>query len=237
MQKRTPFLDRLSAETVADIERRSVRREWPRHTSIYRAGEPCKGLHIIVDGLVKLYRAAPDGRQQIILLEGNGSVLALTPVLDEGDQVVSADTLKPTVTLFLARDDVLQMQAEYADFRNAVILEMARRFRATVALLTTIALKPVPARVATRVLELASGNDALDGSKTFKLLLSQDEQDELAHALGTSRESIARALAEMRAAGIIEQNRSSIRVVDANALFDWSRQGGTDSATPLPANI
>jgi CRP-like cAMP-binding protein len=234
MQKRTPFLDRLSEETVADMERRSVRREWPRHASIYRVGEPCKGLHIILDGLVKLYRAAPDGRQQIILLEGNGSVLALTPVLDEGDQVVSADTLKPTVTLFLAREDVLHMHAEYADFRNAVILEMARRFRATVALLTTIALKPVPARVATRVLELASGNDALDGSKTFKLLLSQDE---LAHALGTSRESIARALAEMRAAGVIEQNRSSIRVIDPNALFDWSRQGGTDSATPLPASI
>ncbi len=232
MNKTTAFLDRLSSETMAEIERRGIRREWPRHASILRAGERSTGLHLVLDGMVKMYRAAPDGRQQIVLLESTGGVLALVAVLDEGQQVVSADALKPTVTLFITRADFLQLQGERADFREAVMSELARRFRATVALLATIALKPVPARVATRVIELAAANDALDGSKSFKLLLSQDE---LAHALGTSRESIARALSDMRTAGVIEQHRSNIRVVDAQALVDWSRQAGTESATPLPA--
>jgi DNA-binding transcriptional MocR family regulator len=72
-----------------------------------------------------------------------------------------------------------------------------------------------------RLLELAAAHAALDGSRAFKLLLSQDE---MAHVLGTSRESVARALGELRAHGIIEQRGAHIRVADAQALFEWSPQ-------------
>ena len=234
MPAKIPFLKRLHPETVEEVERRGIRREWPPHTSIYRTGEKCTGLHLILDGLVKIYRASPDGRQQIVLLEGAGGILALAPVLDEGSQVGSADTLRPTTTLFLSRDDFLQLHAQHPDFRDAVGIEMARRFRTTVALLETIALKPVPARVATRLIELAASNDALDGVRSFNLVLSQDE---LAHALGTSRESIARSLGDMRTAGVIEQRRSLIRVLDPQALIEWSQFGGPDTDTPVAALI
>src|SRR5687768_241125 len=140
MQSKLPFLERLSPETAEEVARRSVKREWPRHSPIFRRGERCSGLHIVLEGLVKIYRANADGRQQIILLEGAGGVLALAPVLDEGEQVASADTLKATTTLFLSRTDFLELHAASADFRDNILVEMARRFRATVALLETIAL-------------------------------------------------------------------------------------------------
>jgi CRP/FNR family transcriptional regulator, cyclic AMP receptor protein len=231
---KTPFLMRLRPETIEEIEQYGVKRDWPRHTRIYRAGEPCTGLYLIKKGLVKLYRAAPDGRQQIILVEGAGGALGLVSMIDRGDQAASADTLKPTTTLFLSHDQFLHLQTQHADFRDGILMEMARRFRAAIGLLEAIALKPVSARVATRILELASAHDALDGSRTFRLLLSQDE---LAHALGASRESIARALGELRGVGIIDQTRSEIRVLDAQALFEWSRLAGAEPSTPLPADL
>lgn len=231
---KTPFLMRLSPPTLDLIEEYGVKRDWPRHVRIYRAGEPCNGLYLIKSGLVKLYRAAPDGRQQIILVESAGGALGLVSMIDRGDQAASADTLKPTTTLFLSHEQFQQLQAQHTDFRDAIVMEMARRFRAAIGLLEAIALKPVAARVATRLLELASAHDALDGSRTFRLLLSQDE---LAHALGASRESIARALGELRTAGIIEQSRSEIRVLEAQSLFDWSRLGGAEPSTPLPSGL
>ena len=48
-------------------------------------------------------------------------------------------------------------------------------------------------------------------------------QDELAHVLATSRESVARALAELRGAKIIDQRGAKIRVVDAEGLLAWSQ--------------
>jgi CRP/FNR family transcriptional regulator, dissimilatory nitrate respiration regulator len=224
-----PFMEHLSSGTIAEIERRSIARAWPPHSSIFRVGDACEGLHFVVDGLVKLFRSNPSGQEQIVLLEGAGSVLTLAPAIDALGHLASAQTIKATSTLFLPRRDFIDLQATHADFRETVLAEMARRFRLTVALMETIALKPVAARVATRIIDIASANDALDGSKRFALVLRQEE---LARVLATSRESVARALAELRTNGVIEQRGSRIRILDPPLLSAWAHHGGVTLARP-----
>lgn len=230
----TPFLERLLPQTRQRIESSAVSRVWAQHASIFRAGEPCMGLHIIVRGLVKLYRSQSDGREQTIMLEGPGGVLAVAAVIDDEPHLVSAQALRETATMFLGRDTFLELYQSQEDFRDAVIQEVLRRFRAVVALLDTIALKSVSARVAARVLDVAVANGALDGSRTFRLLLSQQE---LAHVLGTTRESIARALADLHARQIIEKRGARLRVIDANALFASAQVSTSENTTPLPSQM
>jgi CRP/FNR family transcriptional regulator len=225
------FLQRLSAESLDRLHEHGVKREWPRRQCIFRAGEPCSGIHLVLNGLVKLYRSNAAGHEQIVLLEGKGSVLGVTPVVDRGEQLATAATLKATTTLFVSNEVFLGLYQEREDVREAVAAEMARRLRLAVGLLETIALKSINARVATRILELATTHDALDGSRHFNLLLPQDE---LAHVLGTSRESVARALAELRANGVVEQRGPQIRVVDAGALFECANVKSAEPSTPLP---
>jgi CRP-like cAMP-binding protein len=220
--KHRPFLRLLTPESAAELEQRGVRRQWSRNVAMFRANDECTGVHIIVDGLVKLFRSSPAGREQIILLQGAGDALTLAPIFDDGTHVTSADTLKPTTTLYIHRDDFLEIYSRRSDLREAVLIEMARRFRVIVDLVDTITLKTVPARVATHLIELASLNGALDGSEPFSMPLSQDE---IAHVLATSRESVARTLSELRSAGVIEQRGSRIRIANAAALLAWSQTG------------
>jgi len=230
--KTVPFLHRLDQDTVDYLNECGVRRTWPRHRCVFRAGDECTGLHIVLSGLVKLYRSNSTGREQIVLLEGDGSAISLAPLLDQGPQLATAETLKSTTTLFVPGDIVVQLFNDRDDMRAAIAVDLARRLRVAFGLLETIALKPVSARVATRIIELAGTQDALDGSRGFKLLLSQDE---VAHVLGTSRESVARALGELRASGVIEQRGAHVRIVDPTALFEWSDLNNHESnATPLP---
>jgi CRP-like cAMP-binding protein len=231
MTKQSSFFSRLSPEATATASRLGIQRIWPRHANIFRTGDECAGIHIVLEGLVKLYRASATGKEQIVLLEGGGGVLTIVPVLDNGRHLASADTLKATTTLFLSTEHVLRLYREQETFRDLLVGELTRRFRLAVGLLETISLKPVSARVATRVMEVASSENALDGSQEFTMVLSQDE---LSHVLSTTRESVARAMAELRAAGVIEQNGSKIRVSDAEQLFDCSRQGTPEQSTPLP---
>lgn len=231
--KAVPFLDRMLPDSLEALHRAGIRRNWPRRRCIHRVGDECAGIHLVVSGLVKVYRSNPAGREQIVLLEGTGSVLSLVPVIDQGEQIATAETLKPSTTMFVSSETFLEMFRQRNDVRDAVAMELARRLRLAFGLLETIALKPVVARVATRILELATVHEALDGMKHFRLLLSQDE---LAHVLATSRESVARALAELRTHGIIEQRGAQIRVVDARALFEWSNVTDQEATTtPLPA--
>ena len=231
--KSVSFLQRLQPETAELLHQAGVKRSWPRRACIFRVREPCTGIHLLLDGLVKLFRSSPGGREQIVLLEGAGSALTLAPVLDASDQIANAETLKASTTLFVPSDVFLQMFKERDDLRDAVVLDMARRLRMAFGLLETIALKPVIARIATRILDIAGSQDALDGSREFRMLLSQDE---LAHVLATSRESVARALAELRAQGIIEQRGAQVRILDAAVLLELSNvadQAATN--TPFPA--
>ena len=233
--KAVPFVDRMLPESVEALHSVGIKRNWSRRQCIHRTGDVSAGIHLVVSGLVKVYRSNTAGREQIVLLEGAGSILSVVPVIDQGEQLATAETLKPTTTLFIPTDAFLEIFRQRDDVRDAVVAELARRLRLAFGLLETIALKPVAARVATRILELATAHDALDGAKQFRLLLSQDE---LAHVLATSRESVARALAELRAHGVIEQRGAQIRVVDARALFEWSNVSDQeDTTTPLPAVI
>lgn len=182
--------------------------------------DACTGLHIVTEGMVKLYRSNASGREQTILLEGAGGVLAISPLFADGRYVTSAQAIRQTTTLFLTRDDFQDLYDRRPDFRDVVMAEMTRRFHMVVDLVDTLTLMSVPARVARRLLYLAAMSGALDGSRSFDLMLSQDE---MAHILGTSRESVSRSLAELRSAGIIEHRGTNIRILDVDALSAWSR--------------
>lgn len=230
----TPFLERLQPATRDLLIQHAEAHRWTRRECIFRKGDASTGVHLLVSGLVKLYRSNSSGREQIVLLEGAGSVLSLVPLFDEGTHSLSAEALKPATTLFVPSVVFMQLHEQHSDLRAAVTSELARRLRLTQGLLETIALQPVTARVAVRLLELATAHAALDGSRAFQLLLSQDE---MAHVLGTSRESVARALGELRAHGIIEQRGAHIRVADAQALFEWSHLSNSGPVTPLPSQL
>jgi CRP-like cAMP-binding protein len=231
---RTSFLQRLQPATRDLLTQHAEEQRWSRRECIFRKGDVSTGVHLLTGGLVKLYRSSSSGREQIVLLEGAGSVLSLVPLFDEGTHSLSAEALKPATALFVLSDVFMQLHEQHRDLRAAVTSELARRLRLAQGLLETIALQPVTTRVAVRLLELAAAHAALDGSRTFRLLLSQDE---MARMLGTSRESVARALGELRAHGVIEQRGSRIRVTDAQALFEWSHLSNSGPVTPLPAQL
>ena len=234
MKPQTSFIDRMNPETLHVMKDLGITRTWPRRSNIFRTGDQCSGIHLVIKGLVKLYRSSVTGKEQIVLLEGAGGVLTLVPVLDNGRHLASADTLKTTTTLFVSTENVLRLYREREDFRDLIVGELTRRFRLAVGLLETISLKSVSARVATRVMEVASSQDALDGSEAFTMVLSQDE---LSHVLATTRESVARALADLRTAGVIEQSGSRIRILDPEQLFACSQQGLAEQSTPLPSPL
>jgi hypothetical protein len=91
-----------------------------------------------------------------------------------------------------------------------------------------VALKGVRARVAAALLERAGG-DALAGDGTFRL---EETQEELAHGLALTRESVARALADLRREQLVDQHGAEVRILDVHALMAAADERTTE-AVPL----
>ena len=195
---------------------RLVRRTYPRRRLLFRAGDPSEGLWIVERGLVRLYRATRDGKEQILHEQGPGESLAEVPLFDGGPYPANARAEADSVVYFLSRADFEEIYRSEPEVADAVIRELGTRLRRAVGLIEKISLRDVPSRVGLTLLEMA-GAEGRDPGVPFTLPVTQTR---LAERLATTRESVARALRTLREEGLLVQDGASILIPDPPALED-----------------
>lgn len=210
----------LAPDTLQAVADLTVRRRVRAKEVLFRRGDPCQGLYVLASGTVQVYRANPDGREQVLHIQGPGQALAEVPLFDGGPYPASARVLTPGEVWFLSRAAFAQLCLQQPEFAGAIIRDLGSRLRRLISLLEKVSLKTVPARVAATVLEVAEGAGSLVDGGSFTLGVTQEQ---LARTLATTREGVGRALAELRRAGIIEQRGSRLRILDVPRLAARAR--------------
>lgn len=210
----------LGDEALEAIAERTVVRGYPRDRLVFRRGEECHGLYIVVEGRVRIYRSNPDGREQVLHTEGPGEPLAEIPLFDGGPYPASARAIEDSRLLFLPIDAFRWLYQHHPEIADSVIRNLGQRLRRMVGLVAKVSLKDVHSRVAATLVEFAeAAGQARDGG-AINLPLTQED---LAGELATTRESIARALARLRREGTIAQQGRRVRVLDIAALVNTAR--------------
>jgi CRP-like cAMP-binding protein len=98
--------------------------------------------------------------------------------------------------------------------------------RHLVELIETVAFKDVAARLAMLLADYAEREGVAAGSDRIALTLPRT-QDELATEIGTARESVSRALKQLRAKGMLFERRGKRLVVATpERLRAWARGSG-----------
>ncbi len=210
----------LDAEALGEVAARTIQRGVARGATLFREGQPCQGLYVVVEGSIKVYRASADGREQVLHVMGPGQPIAEVPLFDGGPYPASAQALEPSQVLFLGLDSFRWLYAHNPAVADTVIRELGRRLRRMVRLVERISLRDVPARVAAALLDYAEGADARRAGGTFSLPRTQEA---LAGELATTRESIARALGTLRREGIILQEGKRVVIRDLGRLAARAR--------------
>jgi len=218
--KSVSFFRDLSPQSLDAVFARMVRREVPAGTLLFRTGEAARGVYILLKGRVEIFRSTPDGREQILHTETPIQSIAELPVFDGGPYPASARTSEPSELLFLSIDDFQRLYRQHPEIADAVIRNLGIRLRKLVKVVETISLRSVPGRVAKLLLEVGGkGGDLRDGS-TFSLARTQAE---IARELATTRESVARALGELRKKGIVRTRGREVTVLSLRELVDMAR--------------
>lgn len=212
--KQSLFSSLSRAECRALVER-SVCRSVRRGETIFREGEQCRGLYLIMEGRIRTYRANGAGHEQVLGVFGPGESLGEVSLFDEGPYLASCRVLESGRVLFLPVAEVQALYHTHPQVAHAVVRELSERVRLLAALVDRLALQDVPTRVAATVLEYARGSGALGGGASFRV---PGTQEELAAELGTTREGVSRALRSLRDAGIIGQRGRRMQVLDPGRL-------------------
>jgi CRP/FNR family transcriptional regulator, cyclic AMP receptor protein len=214
------FLGRLPPDVVARLRSEGERADYPAGTTIYRAGSAPRAM-LVVRGLIRVYMTSPEGRQITVRYARAGDVLGIA-VLVGGPANVSVQAL-PESSLFRISSRALTAAA-HRDARVAwaIAEELNRRLYETLQQTAVNAFGTVPQRVAAHLLDLASAQLHPRGR-----LVARVSQQELADAVGSVREVVARVLRDFRVAGIVATSSDSVLILDAARLHSqtWDPAG------------
>jgi CRP/FNR family transcriptional regulator len=200
--KKIPLFAELHDEALMELARRCVSRSFGPGHVLFAAGEECRGLYIVESGRVRIYRADQSGREQVLHVEGPGRPVAELPLFDGGPYPASAVTIEESRLVFLPRDDFEYLYRHHPDIAQAIIRALGRRLRHLVQLAETLAFRDVAARLAMLLVGYAErgGTQTTEG---IEIELDRT-QEEIAHEIGTARESVSRAMKQLRRKGLIK---------------------------------
>lgn len=180
----------------------------PAGSTIYEAYSPAR-LALLHTGQARVKVVSPEGRVATIRYAGPGQVIGL-PSAVSGSSPVGADAIIDCELSMLNVATIQKLAASDATLAWLLAQQLSDIIFETVELLGGNLFGTVQQRVSRHLLDLAENSG--DGP------IVQVDQHDLADAIGSVREVVARALRKLREAGFIERVPSGIRLVSPSEL-------------------
>lgn len=201
--RQIPIFAELAPPLLERLASRCIPLDKPSGSVLFTAGEPCRGLYVVQSGRVRIYRISPEGREQVLHIEGPGRPVAELPLFDGGPYPASAVTIEDSRLLFLPRAEFESLYRDSPDAAHAIIRGLGKRLRHLVQLTQTLAFRDVAARLAL----LLAGYAERSGKTTPEgVVLDLDRtQEEIALEIGAARESVSRAFKQLARKGLVQQ--------------------------------
>jgi CRP/FNR family transcriptional regulator len=210
--KQVRYFGSLPATELRRLAARCVPRGLHPGEVLFEEGKPCRGLFIVAEGSVEVRQTSLRGREQVFHTEGPGATLGEGPLFDRGGYIATGVAIAPTQVLFLRRDALLDLCRRHPAVALSILETMARRVRHFAEIVSDLAFRPVPERLA-RYLAALVRSDVPGSELDLKLTHTQ-----LAARLGTVRELVARAFTQLEASEVIARKRSRIVIRDPARL-------------------
>jgi len=172
-----------------------------RGESLFHEGDAGDRLYIIVDGKIKLGHLAADGRENLIAILGPREILGELSLFDLGSRSTTATAVAPTKLVSLSHKDMMGFIETHPQLAKQMLRSLAQRLRKTNDQMADLVFADVPGRVAKELLNLAKQF----GERTQEGIYVAHEltQEEIAHLVGASRETVNKSLAEFLSRGWI----------------------------------
>jgi CRP-like cAMP-binding protein len=204
----------LPAQTLHRVAALATRRSYEEGAVIFMRGDPGDSLCGVVTGRVRISSSGPGGKEVFLNIMEPGDAFGEIALLDGSPRTATATAMTRTELMILQREPFFALLQSQPQLAAHLIQLLCKRVRWTSELMGDSALLSVPARIAKRLLSLASafGREAERGTR---VTLSQEE---LAQFLGLSRQIVNQHLQTWRSHHWITLGRGNITIEDPSAL-------------------
>ena len=212
------FFCNLPMSALRTLDRITQAATYPKGAVLFTEGQAPRGVFILCRGRVKMLINSRDGHSLILKLARPGEVLGVNATILNKPYEATAETLYACQLDFVRSDDFLRFLKEHGDAVFRAVQHVGQYCESAYDQLRSLGLMhSVQAKLAKLLLDLAAEGPYAGTDKAVNIGLCHEE---MAQLLGTSRESVARALSALRKDKIAEIRGAQLRILNPGALAD-----------------
>ena len=215
----------LPGQQIEQVKDVAVSRNYARGELVFMEQDKGNGFYLVAEGMVKVFKVSPSGKEQILHVFGPGEPFGEVPVFSGKRFPANAETIRKSRLLFFPRTAFLDLITAHPSLALNMLAVLSMRLRQFTNQVENLSLKEVPARLAAYLLYLSTEQER-DDFVTLHISKGQ-----LASLLGTIPETLSRILSRMNKQGLIETKDRTIRLMNREGLESLSIDGKKSEIT------
>ena len=210
--RRVPLFSLLTQEQAHSIADGVVKRRYRRGEDIVQQGARSNALFILLTGRARVLSTDARGREVILAVLKAGDYLGEMSLIDHEPHSATVRAEVQCDVLVLGRTEFARCLPDSSSLAYSVMRGLVTRLRAADRQIESLALLDVYGRVARALLEMAE-----DGGD-YKMIRSKVSRQDLAKAVGASREMVSRVMKDLEERGLIKtQENGSLHLAEGLA--------------------
>jgi CRP/FNR family transcriptional regulator, cyclic AMP receptor protein len=205
----------LTETELQFLAERAVPRTYSKGELLFTEGDPCTGLFVVETGKVRIFKSSPNGREQILTVEGPGSSVAELPLFDGGNYPASTAAVGEARIYFISRQDFHALCLVHPQVPLKVLKVVGGRLRKLVGIIEELSFTTVRSRLISALVRLSKTGKKTAAGIEIQLPASNQE---LASEIGTVRELVSRNLSRLQAEELITMNAKTVIIPDLRRL-------------------
>ncbi len=204
---------------IGELADAAVKKNYQAGETIINENDVAEAFYVVISGMVKMFKASPEGREQTLYIFGPGEMFGVCAIFSDMVFPAGASALEESVLLTFQGDLVKNIAHRDPTILFNMIRVLACRLKESMALVELLALKDIPQRVASFLILSTMKKDCREDEE-IDLMITRRE---MAKIIGSTPETLSRVLKKMAMESMIELEGRRLRVLDRDALNDTSR--------------
>jgi CRP/FNR family transcriptional regulator len=209
----------LQEEYLEKIHQISLLRKYGKGRIIFMEGEPGEAFFYVRSGLIKISKLSGDGREHILHILNEGHIFAEVTLFSKTEYPATAEVLEDAEIGIIKNEDLEKLIMENPGLALQLIKYLNKRLVEAHMKIRNLALYDTYGRTAQALLKLAE-DYGKKSSKGIELDLNISRQ-ELANIVGTTRETVIRALMAFKKEHSIDIDKNTITIIDPERVAEW----------------
>lgn len=217
--REVPFLSGLTVKELGHISTFLREKSFAKGEILHLAGGECEHITIVRSGRIKVFRSTPSGREQIIEVLEPGDTCACNPGFPTWQCCSSAQALTDCRVWFLHRTHYARLVESNLNISRILNQVFAKKICQLCSFIEDISLNNSKKKLVKFLIDM---HEQLNSNeKKSNIFILPFSREEIAHRIGTTRETVTRHLSQLKRQKVIDVRSKHISIRDIGSLRNF----------------